>query len=101
MKQKSSDIFMKNSIFAWIALATAIILAVPLIAMQFTDELNWTLSDFIIIGMLLLSTGSLFTLTARKIHPTSLRILTGALFGLALLYIWAELSVGIFTNLGS
>lgn len=96
---KTKDIFTQNKIFIWIALVTAVILLIPLTAMQFSNEVVWTVSDFIVAGALLSGTGSLFVLTARRIKKY--RLLTGILFFTGLLYVWAELAVGIFTNLGS
>jgi hypothetical protein len=99
MKAKSTDILMQNKIFGWIAAATAVILLVPLIAMQFTKEVNWTVSDFVIMGILLFGMGALFIVAARRVHGH--RLLLGVVFLATLLYIWAELAVGIFTNWGS
>jgi hypothetical protein len=101
MKTKTTDIIMQNKIFTWIALGTGLILMIPLIAMQFSSEVDWDGTDFIIIGTLLFGIGCLFVLTARNIRSTKNRILVGIAFFLTLLYIWAELAVGIFTNLGS
>lgn len=100
MKVKEADIIMQNKIFLWIAIATAAILSIPLIAMQFTTEVDWKLNDFIIMGVLLFGTGFAFVHVARVV-PRKYRIVTGIAFFVALLYIWAELAVGIFTNLGS
>lgn len=91
---------MQNKIFGWMAVVTGIILSIPLIAMQFTSEVNWTLSDFVIMGALLFGTGFLYVQVARVI-PRKYRVLIGIAFALVFLYIWAELAVGIFTNLGS
>ena len=33
-----------------------VILSIPLVAMQFTKEVNWTLSDFLMMGILLFAT---------------------------------------------
>jgi hypothetical protein len=50
-----------------VALATACILLVPLVAMQFTDEVDWGLADFVVAGALLGGTGLLLhALAARK-----------------------------------
>lgn len=100
MRSKSNDIIMQNKVFAWIALATGLILSVPLVAMQFTDEVNWELTDFVTMGALLFGMGSLFTYVAR-LAPRRYRLFIAAGFALAILYVWAELAVGIFTNLGS
>lgn len=99
MNEIKSDIFSQNKIFIWTALATALILMIPFTAMQFTNEVVWTITDFITAGVLLFGTGSLFALTARRIKKY--RFAIGILFLIALLYVWAELAVGIFTNLGS
>jgi len=90
---------MQNKVFAWLAIGTAVTLLVPLVAMQFAADVKWTLTDFITMGALIFGMGSLFILLARKIKKN--RLITGAVFLLAFLYIWAELAVGIFTNLGS
>ena len=89
-----------NSVFSWIALATALVLLIPLIAMQFTDEVSWNLVDFLVMGILSFTTASLFVIVSRKV-PRWSRVWTGLGFAIVFLYIWAELAVGIFTNVGS
>jgi hypothetical protein len=49
-----------------VALATACILLVPLLAMQITDEVDWSPADFAFAGVLLGGTGLLLELAARK-----------------------------------
>ena len=87
---------MKNKRLIIILLTPFILLLIPLIAMQFTDEVNWGLFDFIIAGALLLSTGLLFELIMRKVKTVNYRIAISVILLLALLLIWAELAVGIF-----
>jgi hypothetical protein len=101
MKTKSANLIERNKIFYWLGLATGLILLIPLIAMQFSSGVNWTLSDFLVAAVLLFGAGSLFVLSARKTRQTSKRVILGVLFAVALLYVWAELAVGVFTNLGS
>jgi hypothetical protein len=74
----------------------AIILAIPLVAMQFTNEVNWSLSDFMIMGALLSVTGLAIELVTRKVKSIQWRIAIclGILFLLFL--VWAELAVSIF-----
>jgi len=72
------------------------LLFVPFIAMQFTDEVNWSLFDFILASVLLLSTGLLCELVLRKVTKTEYRIALCVSLIVALLLIWAELAVGIF-----
>ncbi|HEV3377537.1 MAG TPA: hypothetical protein VG126_09695 [Thermoleophilaceae bacterium] len=50
-----------------VALATALILLLPLAAMQMTDEVDWGVADFVLAGALLGGTGLLLQrLAARK-----------------------------------
>ena len=100
MTQETKSLLFQRNIFAWIAAATGALLLIPLIAMQFTAEVNWGLADFVVMGVLLFGLASLFVLIARRI-PRPRRALTGIVFVVAFLYIWAELAVGIFTDLGS
>ncbi|QDW24074.1 hypothetical protein FFJ24_004235 [Pedobacter sp. KBS0701] len=74
----------------------ACILAIPLVAMQFTNEVNWTLSDFVTAGILLLSTCLTIELVIRNLKTGKLRTITLVVILLALFLIWAELAVGIF-----
>jgi hypothetical protein len=71
------------------------LLLLPLIAMQFTDEVNWTLFDFVAAGVLLLGTGFLCELAITKIKNFKYRIAACAVIMALLLLIWAELAVGI------
>ena len=100
MKPKTGSLIYHNSVFKWIALATGALLLIPFIAMQITNEVAWDETDFIVMGSLIFGMSSLFVLVARKL-PSKRRVVIGGTFVVVFLYIWAELAVGIFTNLGS
>jgi hypothetical protein len=87
---------MENKRLIGIVLFVAFLLFIPFIAMQFTEEVKWTLSDFVTAAMLLLGTGLLCELVIRKVNKVEYRIILclGILTSLAL--IWIELAVGIF-----
>lgn len=78
-----------------IVLATAVILLVPLVAMQFTREVNWTLSDFVVAAALLVGTGLMYELSARKVRNGRYRAAIGIALALALFLVWVQLAVGI------
>lgn len=87
---------MKHRRLTFILLAVPIILLVPLIAMQLTEEVAWTSFDFVVMGIMLLATGLLCELAIRKVTRTKHRIaLCIAITGVFLI-VWAELAVGIF-----
>jgi peptidoglycan/LPS O-acetylase OafA/YrhL len=79
-----------------IVICTVLILIIPLVAMQFTNEVNWGLFDFIFIGTLLIGTGLAYEILSRKVKTNTQRLVLGiALVGLLLL-ILAELAIGVF-----
>ncbi len=78
-----------------IVLGTGLILLAPLIAMQFTDEVDWTLGDFVVASALLLGTGLMFELCARKLKGGH-RIVLALVLLFLLALVWADLAVGIF-----
>lgn len=86
----------QNKRLAGILLTVAILLLVPFIAMQFTNEVNWSVSDFMVAAVLLLGTGLLCELVMRKIKNIKTRLAICGVILLALLIIWIELAVGIF-----
>ena len=87
---------MKSKSLKIILAVVAIILLIPFIAMQFTDEVSWTIFDFIVMGILLLSTGLLCELVLRKITKIKYRTFLLVAIILTFLLVWAELAVGIF-----
>ena len=101
MKTETSEVVLQNKVFVWIALATGLVLLVPLVAMQFTDGVVWTLLDFTAAGALLFGAGSVFVLAARLTKNRRRRLAIGIVIAAAALYLWAELAVGIFTSWGS
>lgn len=92
---------MEIKIIVRTALIAVAILVVPLVAMLLTDEVNWGLMDFIVIGALLFGTGLTYELLVRRVRDKKRRLVIGAGVALVVLYLWAELAVGIFTNWGS
>lgn len=101
MKTKSTSILMQNKIFGWIAGGTAAILLIPFVNMQMGGLVNWTLFDFMVMGLLIFIMASIFVFVARMVKSTRNRIIVAAIVGITFLYLWAELAVGIFTTLGS
>jgi len=71
------------------------LLALPFVAMQFTREVNWTASDFVVFGAMLLAVGIPLELAARASRSWSYR--GAALLALVggFLTVWANLAVGI------
>jgi len=86
----------KNKRLSAILLTVVLMLLVPLIAMQFTSDVNWSVFDFAVAAVLLFGTGLLCEFVMRKVKTMKLRIIICAVILIALFLIWAELAVGIF-----
>jgi len=94
-----SDNFVFKAAFR-IALVTGIILLLPLLAMQFTDEVVWDLSDFIVMGGLLLGVGLAYEFVARRSEKAVYQTAVGVGLAGAFLLFWVNGAVGIIGNEG-
>lgn len=89
----------QNKRLSGILLAVALLLLVPLVAMQFSTGVDWDLKDFIVAGLLLSGTGLTIELIIRKTKSNERRFLLAALVVIILVLIWGQLAVGIFGGL--
>ena len=78
-----------------LAAATGFLLVIPLVAMQYTAEVVWTLSDFVVAGTLLFGTGLTYKLITRKSGELAYRVAVGFTILTGLFLVWANLAVGM------
>jgi len=71
------------------------LLLIPLIAMQFTDQVNWQILDFITAGILLGGAAFFLNWLFGKTQNKATRAALTLLVLLIILFIWAELAVGL------
>ena len=86
---------MKNKNILKIAIVTACFLLIPLIAMQFSDEVLWTFSDFIFAGVLIFGTGLTYELIAKRSGTLAYRFAVGLALLAMFLLVWINAAVGI------
>lgn len=86
----------QNKSLIGLVLTVALLLSVPLIAMQFTDEVKWSPFDFIVAGILLLGTGLTCEFVIRKVSSMNHRIAICGAILVVFVLIWIEMAVGIF-----
>lgn len=96
MKTERVDVAGQNKRIVVMALVIAAILLTPLVAMQFTREVNWDGFDFAVAAVLLIGTAAVFEVVARKVRSVTYRAAIGVAILAALLVVWAELAVGVF-----
>ena len=85
-----------NKRLFYFLITVLILLLIPLVSMQFTTEVNWSLSDFMVMGVLLLGTVIFLEVVLRTVTKRDIRIALIALILVLFLLIWAELAVGVF-----
>ena len=73
-----------------------LIITIPLIAMQFTNEVNWSLFDFIIAFILLSVIGLTINYILQLTNRLQNKIFFCIMVLLICLLIWTELAVGVF-----
>jgi hypothetical protein len=73
----------------------ALILLLPLVAMQLTDEVNWTGSDFAVMGAMLATVCGAYELAAWMTGNRAYRAAVGVALAAAFLLVWLNLAVGI------
>jgi hypothetical protein len=98
LQQNITLLLMKNRNIFILALVTALILMIPLVAMRFTSEVNWTTSDFIFAGVLLFGTGLAYELISRRSGSSAYKCAIGIGVMTGLLLIWINGAVGIIGN---
>lgn len=76
--------------------AVFLLLLVPFIAMQFSNEVNWNMFDFLVAGGLLLGTGLSVEFVLRKVRSVNTRAIILLVILAVLILLWLELAVGVF-----
>lgn len=86
---------MKNKNILYLALATAALLSIPLLATLFGGEVHWSIYDFVFAGVLIFGTGLIYELISRGVKNNDYRIGLVISLGAGFLLIWSNLAVGI------
>jgi hypothetical protein len=80
---------------AALAAVVALMLLIPLVAMQFSDEWNWDLFDFVFAGTALFGAGLTYELVAKRGGTTAYRAAVGVAVATALILVWVNAAAGI------
>lgn len=80
----------------WIYFIPVVLLCIPVVAMQFTNEVNWKAFDFLVAGILLFGTVFIIDLFWRNVKIKRNFWIGTAIVLFLLIILWAELAVGIF-----
>ena len=80
-----------------IIVTVLVLLLIPFTAMLFTDEVTWSVFDFMVMGILLFCAGLAIDFVVRKANKKN-KIALILLIVIAFFLIWVELAVGIFNT---
>jgi hypothetical protein len=89
-------IYLQRKNIIRIVMPSALILLIPFTAMEFTNEVNWTVGDFIVASILLFAAGLSYDLLSSKAKKAYTRSSIAVAVLCCLLLAWTELAVGIF-----
>ena len=93
-EKRSSQSISKQSVALWGSVV--LVLLIPLIAMQFTDEVNWDGMDFLVAAALLTFAALGYQLASKKLSNDKIKMAVGIVILAVLLIVWIELAVGLF-----
>jgi hypothetical protein len=79
----------------------ALLLLVPAVAMQFTEEMAWGPADFALFGTMLVGACGTYELAARVTGNTSYRAAAGVALATAFILVWLNLAVGVIGDEGN
>ncbi|MDP9423380.1 MAG: hypothetical protein M3Q19_11230 [Pseudomonadota bacterium] len=86
----------RSGSWRWLGWGGAVaLLLTPLVAMQFTPEVNWTAGDFVFAGIMFGTVGVVMELAARASPSLAYRAGVGFALAAAFFLIWVNLAVGI------
>ena len=74
------------------------LLLIPMATMLISDEINWSIFDFLVMGVLLFSFGVSINIVLKKTKSSKIRITFFTILILIFSLIWIELAVGIFES---
>lgn len=77
---------------------TLVLIAIPLVAMLFTDEVYWKPIDFFVMGIMIFTTIITGLIINKKLKTRTKKVLVVILLITLFLLIWAQLGVGIFST---
>lgn len=79
-----------------LAAGVAVLLLLPMVAMRFTEAVDWTAYDFAAAALLLGGGAIAYDMVTRVRRGMASRVMAGAVITLLVAFIWAQGAVGIF-----
>ena len=81
-----------------ILLISLLLLLIPFVGMQYSNEVKWSLNDFIIMGVILLSFGIIINKIIYHVGAFKKRVILISTLIILFFLLWGELAVGLFNS---
>ena len=91
-----NQLIIKNIRLCILLGVVVLLLLIPVVAMQFSRDVNWTGFDFAVMAVLLFGTAMACEFILRKVKTFKNRILICGIALFLFFVLWAEIAVGIF-----
>ena len=75
-----------------------LLLLITFFGMQYSNEVKWSLNDFIIMGVILLSFGIILDKIIYTVGAFNKRVILISTLIILFFLLWAELAVGLFNS---
>jgi len=92
---------MKKGNLLFPILITTLVLILATLGNIYVISFNWSILDFLIMGVMVFGGTLIIDIFIKRIKENKYRLIFSLLILLLFIYIWAELAVGLFFNLGS
>jgi hypothetical protein len=96
MKTYFENLTKKNSVFCWLGIGTILLLLIPALGMLISNEIQWQVMDFVVMGAMIFGFSAIFVLLSRRVSSNN-RVYLAVLVLFIFIALWTELAVGIFT----
>lgn len=90
-----TNALLRHKVMSIVVLGTLIVLAANLVAMRFTDSVNWSAFDFALISVFLIGFGFVLDRAVALFRTTTHKAAIGATVVIAAAVLFVELSVGL------
>ncbi|MAW95217.1 MULTISPECIES: hypothetical protein [unclassified Leeuwenhoekiella] len=91
-----NQLLLKNIRLCILLSVVVLLLLIPLVAMQFSPDVNWSGFDFAVMAILLFGTAMVCEFILRKVKTFKNRVLVCGIALFIFFVLWAEIAVGIF-----
>ncbi len=78
-----------------LAIITLVVLLIPLVAMQLTNEVSWQVGDFVVAAILLIGFGYMYEVISKNLNSGLKKAIVGLVVLAMFVFVWVVLAVDL------